>query len=158
MKQSSDWKSTLLSIENTLLPYFTTKLPSLPADIKKLLVQLTPIYAIISVVLGILGLLVLIGLGTLIAPISFMFGVTSTGVFQPGYILTILFLIPTTILQAMAIQPLSQQRKKGWDLLFYAALLQFVSNVVEFNIFGAVISALISLYLLYQIREYYKLV
>lgn len=155
MPDSSSLKESLRSLEHTLLPYFTEKIPSLPIDIKKILVQLAPIFAIISVVLGVVQILVLVGLGTLLAPISVLFGMRPAGVFQMNYLITILFLVPITILEAMAIGKLTERKKIGWNFLFYAVLLQIASNIIEFNILGAVIMGVINFYLLFQIREYF---
>jgi len=40
--------------------------------------------------------------------------------------------------------------------MFYASLLGAVQNAVSFNLGGLVVGTLLSLYILFQIKSYYK--
>ena len=78
--------------------------------------------------------------------------------FGPGmrHILIGAFLVLNVVLRGLSIQPLFAKSIKGWDLFFYATLLYFVYAILKFDIAGGIINTLISLYLLFQIKEYYK--
>jgi hypothetical protein len=44
----------------------------------------------------------------------------------------------------------------GWTMLFYARIVGFVTAVLSLAIVSAIVGALISLYILFQVRPLYK--
>ena len=68
----------------------------------------------------------------------------------------VVFLGLMVLLEALAIPGLFSQSKKAWNLLFWSALVGIIQNVLSFNIGGLVIGGLLSLYFLFQVKEYYK--
>jgi riboflavin transporter FmnP len=62
----------------------------------------------------------------------------------------------TVVLEVMAIPGLFKRTKASWNLLFYASLVQVVGSVLAFNLIGAVIGAVISWYILFQMKDVYK--
>lgn len=151
MPNSSNLNNTFNSLESTLAPYFLQKAPQLPADLRKLLAQLTPWYALISTAINVMALLVLTGIGTFFTPFYFMMGARG-GAMTFYNLLPLLFLIPITILEAMSIGGLFAQRMQGWKYLFYASVIGVVSSIVDLSI-GGVIWSIISFYFLFQIRS-----
>lgn len=71
-------------------------------------------------------------------------------------------LIVEAVLFFIAFPALKAHKKSGWNILFWVALINVVESIVQsfaYNTFGSIISAIISsligLYLLFQVRAYY---
>ncbi len=142
----------LSRLETTLDEYLVKKAPfTLPVNAKEFFVKVIPFLTIIFVVLAIPILLALLGLTAILSPFA-MF----TGIHYGTNILSTILLIVAMIFEAMAISGLMNRKVAGWRNLYYATLITLVSNLIEFNIVGGLFSALISLYILFQVREYYK--
>jgi hypothetical protein len=84
------------------------------------------------------------------------------GVALLAIIVSIVSLLITTFINALAISPLRRMEKKGWMLLLLAQLvgaaLGIVGNIVSLNFGGVIIGMLglaICLYVLYEIRSYF---
>lgn len=154
---SGNVKATLGSLEETLDLYFGKKAPALPKDIKEILVKLAPYLAILGVVLSIPAILAVLGIGAIFAPFGMMGGWMTGRVFWgAGYYINMAFLIVMVILEALAISGLMKRTKAGWNYMFYASLVNILQNAVSFNLGGLIIGGVISFYLLFQVREYYK--
>jgi uncharacterized membrane protein HdeD (DUF308 family) len=77
--------------------------------------------------------------------------------------LAIAVLIVQGVLYLLAFPGLRDRKKKGWDYVFYAALVSIVYSIVSLftgynaasNFIGALIGALISFWLLFQVRSAY---
>ena len=150
-------QKNLTLVEERLAPYFLGKVPQLPSDIRKILGSLTPWFAVISVVLGIINLLVMLGVGTVFSPVIMLGGMMrpGLGVMSLIYLLSFVYILPSVILQGLAINPLFAGKKIGWRYLFYTSIWQVLVSVVSLNILGAIVGGAISLYLLFQVREYF---
>lgn len=148
-------KNSLDQLESTLADYFGKKAPQIPANIKEVFVKIAPYLAIISVVITVPSLFVIFGLGglaTVVAPMGGYQSVTAL----PMMWLNIILLIPVIILELMAIPGLFGRKIAGWRYMYWAQLISIVSNLIQLNIVGAIISALIGFYILFQIKSYYK--
>ena len=148
-------KNTLDQLETTLDLYFNKKAPAMPQNIKELLVNLAPYLTVVSVLVTLPGLLVLFGLGgfaTMIAPMGGRESLSAV----PTMWLSILFLVPVLILEIMAIPGLFAKKAVAWKYVFWAQLVSIVANLLQFNFFGAIIGAVISFYILFQIKSFYK--
>ena len=83
----------------------------------------------------------------------------STGIWA-----AIIILFIEALILIAAYTPLKLQKKSGWNLLFYITLINVVYGIFimftdyggVLNLFGSLIGSAIGLYLLYQIRDYYK--
>lgn len=151
----TNYKNTLLQLEGTLDEYFGKKAPVLSPQIKDFIVKIAPYLAVISVLLTLPAILLLLGLGslaTILAPIGGMHAVATV----PTMWLGILLLIPSVIFEAMAIPGLFARSKTGWKYMYWAQLFSVLSSLIQLNIVGAIIGALIGFYLLFQVRSYYK--
>lgn len=149
--QNSDLKSVLKSLDQTFDLYLIKKAPTIPPNIRELLVTIAPWFTLIGIVLSIPGILILLGLGTLFAPFAVLGGVTGAAT-----LVSFLLFLPALVLQALAIPGLFNKSKQGWNFLFYATLLNVVQNILTVNLAGLIIGGLLSLYILYQIKTYYK--
>ena len=150
--KSKDFKSYLKQLEDLLSEYLVKKAPALPANIKEAIVNFAPWVTLVVLILTLPIVLAVFGLGAFFAPFSFLGGITA----GTNYLLTILFSGVQLVLEAMAIPGLFKKSRAAWNLVFYAALVGAVQNIVTFNLGGLLIGTLLSLYILFQVREYYK--
>jgi hypothetical protein len=56
----------------------------------------------------------------------------------------------------LALPGLFARKMSGWTLMFYAQIVSAVSSILAGSILGGLIGALISLYILFQVRVLYK--
>jgi hypothetical protein len=155
--EGTDLRSMFGKLEVTLGEYLGKKAPQLPKNWKDVIVKFAPYLAIIGVVLGIPGLLALFGIGTFVIPLGTLGGVISGRPFLGvGYLLNVIFFGVILVLEALAIPGLFSRSKKAWNLLYWSALVGAVQNIISFNVGGLIIGTLLSLYVLFQVKEYYK--
>ena len=148
-------QNPLAQLEGTLDEYFGKKAPALPQNIKAIIVKIAPYLVIISLIFTIPAILVLFGLGSLATVLSPLGGARSVaGV--PTMWVGILLLIPAVILEAMAVPGLFSRKIAAWRYVYWAQLISIVSSLVQINIVGALLSALIGFYLLFQVKSLYK--
>lgn len=150
--KKSDYPVYLNQLEDTLDEYLIKKAPELPTGVKEFIVQFGPWITLILLILAAPALLALLGIGAILTPFSFVGGVGAGF----SYIITIVFSIVIIVLEAMAIPGLFSRSRKGWNLLYYSTLLSGLQSLLTMNLFGLVIGTLISLYLLFQVKSYYK--
>lgn len=154
--KSSQLFALVSQIDTALDPYFTKKAPQLPDNIRELLVKLAPYFTILGVILAALGLLVLIGVSAFASPFLLMFAGVGGAQAIAGGVLGIIFMAIQAGLEAMAIPGLFKNQRSAWELLYIAALVGVIYNLVSMNLFSLVVNFLISFYILYQIKSYYK--
>ena len=142
----------LTEIENKLDLYFGKKAPTMPESIKELIVKYSPYVIIIALVLSLPALLVAFGLGSFFAPVAYVSGVKN--VFNFSYLA--IFSLASLVLEVMALPGLFKRTKKSWQFMFYATLVSLLGDLVGLSLINLIISALISFYILFQIKSYYK--
>jgi hypothetical protein len=141
-------------LEKMLDEYLVKKAPALPANFKEILVKFAPYLAIIGVVLGVPALLTLLGASALLSS-SMYYAAYGAGLGYMYYV-SIAFMIASLVLEGLAIPGLFARKKSAWNLMFYATLVSALSSLVNQSWGGLIIGTLISLYLLFQVRSYYK--
>ncbi len=149
---SSNYKTYLAQLDELFGEYLGRKAPTLPKGVKEAIVKFGPYIALIFTILAVPAVLLALGLGTLLTPFSFFAGVTAGFSFGLG----VVFALITFVMEAVAIPGLFKRAKSSWNLLYYATLLGVLQNIITFNLGGLVIGSLLSLYFLYQVKEYYK--
>jgi hypothetical protein len=155
--EGADFGSMFGKLEVTLEEYLGKKAPSIPKGWKEIIVKFAPYLAIIGVVMGIPGVLALLGMGAFLAPLGLVGGIVTGRPFLGiGYIVNVLFLGVIILLEGLAIPGLFSRSKKAWTFLYWSALVGVVQNIVSFNVGGLVIGSLLSMYFLFQVKEYYK--
>jgi hypothetical protein len=140
------------TLEKTLSVYFLDKAPALPENVKLFIVKYGPWITLVLLILSLPVVLALFGLSAFLLPLSFLGGI-GNGL---NYTIAIIFLAITIVLEALAIPGLLKRKLSAWHLIFYAALLNALYHLFTFDIFGLIIGTAISLYILFQIRSYYK--
>lgn len=144
--------SPLAQLEETLDLYFGKKAPALPANVKEVIVKFAPWITLVLVVMSLPAVLALLGIGALLTPLSYLGGANSGF----SYMLSLIFLAVSVLLEALSIPGLFKRTKQGWNFVFYSSLVSILSNVVNFNLSSLVIGTLVSFYFLFQIKSYYK--
>lgn len=139
-------------LEAELAPFFTTKAPfQFPINFREGFVKYWPIVSLVLLILALPAILVFLGIGTALMPVSFMGGI-GTGI---GYTVVMVLTLVQLVLSGLALPGLFNRKRNGWVLSYYAQLLSVLVSVLSFRILG-IILGLLFLMLLFQVREYYK--
>lgn len=145
----------LSGIKNTLELYLVKKAPfTLPAGLKEFIVRFGPWIDLILLILFVPALLAVIGISAMVMPFAYQstFGYG----YGLGYYIQIILGGITFILQIVALPGLFKRSIGSWNLVFYSVLVSAVADLLRGNIVGLIIGTLISLYVLFQIKSYYK--
>ncbi len=164
--------SALRSLEANLDEIFVKNAPPLPSNAKKIIVEYLPY---INLVLGILTLLAALGLYNAAHTVNTLIDYTNSLNTAYGSKVTvshltltvwlsIIFLIIEAVLYIASFSGTKARRKSGWDLLFYALLVNLVYGIIVLftdyggvgHLLGAVIGSAIGFYFLFQIRGSYR--
>ncbi|MGB3094623.1 MAG: chromate transporter [Microgenomates group bacterium] len=144
--------ASLSNLETTLNEYFVKKAPfQLPVGVKEFIVSFGPWITLVMLVLSLPIILAAIGLGAILAPFAVLGGANAAA-FTVGTV----FSLATLVLEAMALPGLFKRKKAGWNLLFYASLVSVAGALVALDLVGAVLSAVIGWYFIFQVRSMYK--
>jgi len=140
-----DVKTLFVQFETLAEEYLGKKAPALPENAKEMIVKYSPYIAIAVAVIGALGTL---GLGALLGPLALL----------GGYSFSILSLISlaSLVMEGMAIPGLFARKASAWKLMYYATLVSAVYLLLRLDIGNLILSTAISLYLLFQVKSYYK--
>lgn len=132
------------------------KFPPLPKNGREALVKFAPV---ISLVFGILGVITSIsGLGLLTAtsPFAILGGAQAVSSYGTGFIAVLFYLVSSVLLLA-AFPGLKAKKLSGWNMLFWSEIVSFVGGIVSLtSILSALLGVIIGLYLVFQIKSYYK--
>lgn len=146
---SSDYLKTLeVEIEKLALH---KKVPSLPDNVKEIIVKITPWLILLSMILLVPLLLTALGISTLMLPLSYLGGLR-LGV---SHTLGLVFAFAYLALELFALPGLFKRQQKAWRLLFYTALLTMLEKLLNFDLGGLVIGGAISMYFLFQVKSKY---
>ena len=153
-KSNQQFAQSMGQLEATLAEYFVKKAPAMPKNIKELIVKFAPYLVIISIIISVPAVFALFGLGAVVSTMPY--GAAAVTGFGQWYMVGILFLIATLILEGLAVPGLLSRSRKGWNLMFYAILLNAVYAIVQMNIVGLIIGTGIGLYIAFQVRSMYR--
>jgi len=131
-----------------MLEVWFKKAPELPTNVRQTLVNITPWITLIFGVLGIIA-----GLGAVgVSPVAMYGGVGNSTMLLLGGVLTIV----ASVMMLMAYPKTKALKAQGWTLLFWSTVVSLISSLVVGSIANAVIWGIIELYILFQIKSYYK--
>ncbi len=146
-------KNLINKLEAMLDQYMVKEAPfTLPMGLKEFIVTASPYLIIIFALLTLPVIAGVIGIATLSAPFAMMAGYG----FGFAAIITLVTALITLVLEVMAIKGLLKRTHSAWRLVFYASIVSFIGSILAFNIIGGIISAIISWYILFQVKELYK--
>ena len=133
--------------------YLHKKAPfQIPPHVKELIVKFSPYISLVLALLALPLVLTVFGIGAALAPMLMMAG-ASLGTM---YYVQVIIIAVTLVMDIIAFVPLQKRQMSGWKLMYYGALLQAVGNILSVNIVGLILGLAISMYFLFQVREYYK--
>lgn len=151
-EKTNDPLSLLNKLTDLLDTYLAKKAPGLPESWKGFIVKILPWFTLIVLILAIPLILAFFGISLVLLPFSFM-GSLGTGL---NAFISWIVLVIASILHLLALSGLFKYKKQGWTYLYWGVLLNGVYNVFTLNLGSLVIGTGISLYILFQIRSYYK--
>ncbi len=133
--------------------YLHKKVPfHLPPHVKELIVKFSPYISLILALIALPIVLAAFGLGLAMTPV-FILASASLGMM---YYIQVALTGVALVMEIIAFPSLQKRHLSGWKLMYYAALLQAVGNLLAMNLVGLVLGLVISMYFLFQVREYYK--
>ena len=144
----------MTKLDSTLTEYLVHKAPSLPDNVRELIVKFAPYINILLILLILPAVLAFVGLSTALAPFGYWHAYRGAGyLFNISSLLSLIGLI----LNLVAIPGLfKRSMNQGWRYLFWATLISALSSLISFNLGSLIINTAISLYFLYQVKSYYK--
>lgn len=153
--------NSLQSLEARLEDIFVRNAPPLPSNAKKIIVEYLPY---INLVLGVLTLLTAWRLYDAAHAVDLLVYGTGANHLTGVVWLSIAVLAIEAVLYIAAFGPTRERKKSGWDLLFYALLVNLAYGIaVSFSYYGGIgrllgslIGSAVGLYFLFQIRASYK--
>jgi hypothetical protein len=139
-------------IEEKLDLYFGKKAPAMPENIKEAIVKYSPYLSIIVLLFTLPAILFAFGLSSLVMPFAYVNGI-HTGF---SFSITALISLASLVFEILAIPGLFKRTKQSWKLMFYASLLSLLSSLLSLSLGSLIIGGVVSFYILFQIRSYYK--
>lgn len=139
------------NIESQIENFVTKTLPPLPEKGVEILVQLSPWFAVLGVILGVPTILTLLGVSRAAA----YYRLAGIGLGW-GYQISNLLFIVQMVLSALAIQGLFARKLSAWRLMYYSAWVSILANLLSGEVVGMLIGGLLSFYLLFQVKKAYK--
>lgn len=154
-------------LEKSLNDLFVKNAPELPKGGKDFLVQFLPWLGLIGAAVSAWaawGIYEWTRAASVVSEWSRAFGVESTTTRWSVMLwISLIVILVTAVLYILAFAPLQAKKKAGWNLVFYALLLNVVYGVVSIfsdyggggTLIGSLIMAALGGWLLFQIRSRY---
>jgi len=156
-QKNTDLKQALGQLEDILEVYLVKKAPfSIPEKWKELIVQFAPYLTILGIIVSVPTVLAVLGLGALVSPFTAFLGPRYALSYGFNYVLSMIALAVVIVFEALAIPGLFKREEKAWRFLFYASLVNVVSGFFSGDWVGMIVGALLSWYVLFQVKEYYR--
>lgn len=152
MKENNDWSVLIDKFDKICEEYLVKKLPALPKNAKESIVKYGPYVDVVLMVLMLPVVLSIFGIGALFSTYGFWTRYLSRNVFSIGTVVCIIQLV----LNALALPGLFKKQMTGWKYMFWATLVYAVQSLLAFNLGNLLIGTAVSLYVLYQVKSYYK--
>lgn len=143
------------SFTNTLETYLVNKAPALPKGLKDLLVTIFPWGIILFCGSAAVGLLGAIGAIGYFGAVGMFTNYNLAGMVGTNLYLVMIFSGINIVLSLLALPGLFRRKKSGWVLMYYSIIISAIGSILSLNILSAIISFVISAYLLFQVKSYY---
>lgn len=143
-----------------LEPYFTKQAPfQIPAKWREIIVDWIPWVNLVIGVLLLPAVIVALGLAGFVSVIATSVGIAS----GPLVLISGLFLLASIVILFITFPGLKARKLSAWKLVFWADIVFFIYGVLYaigsgalFGVATQALSTLIGLYVLFQIKNYYK--
>lgn len=142
----------LKQVENWLFGLYQKVPWHLPAKAREFIVHFGPWITLVIMVLSVPALLLALGVTAVFAPVAVMYGARIGGSFFLGGLVSLL----AFLLAVIALPGLFKRELKAWQLVYYSVLVSAVADVLMVNLGGFIIGTALSLYVLFEIKSYYK--
>ena len=149
-------KATFNQLETMLDEYLGKKAPAMPDNIKDTIVSFAPYIAIIGIVLSLPAILAILGIGAMMGPFTAFMGASYLASYGVLYYVGVVGLIISAVLDGLAINGLFKRSMGAWRLMYYSALVSFVTSILQGSFASAIIGGIIGLYILFQVKNKYK--
>lgn len=138
--------------------YLVKKAPfQLPEGFKDFLVKIAPYLIIVVAILAIPTLLNLFGLSNSmwweLSRYGYNYGY---GSYRTMFSVTSIISLIAIVLELLALPGLFGRKKQWRNLIFYAQLISVIGSLIDGSILWAILSLVIGMYVLFQVRSYYK--
>lgn len=147
-------------LENFFDTYLHKKLNlHLPPNVKEWIVKYSPWITLVLLILAIPAVLALLGMTAFLGSVNTMYGGYyghPVFFFSGGMMLQGIISLIALVMQGLAIPGLFARKLLGWHLVYYSVLVSAIGQLLGGQIIGLIISVAISMYFLFQVREYYK--
>ncbi len=150
-KSSGSPELNFNNVESQIENFVTKSLPPLPEKVIEVLVQLSPWFAVLGVIVGVPTIMTLLGVSRAAA----YYRLAGIGLGWGYQISNVLFIIQM-VLSALAIQGLFARKLSAWRLMYYSAWVSIVANLISGEVLGMLIGGLLSFYILFQVKKAYK--
>lgn len=134
---------------------FVRRAPQLPKGLKKWIVRYGPWIILVILIISLPVIILAASIGADALPLGIF--VNPKG--GAGFSIGVFFFLVEVILVVAALTGLLRKLKQGWNLMLYALFVNIAANLVKDGLQGIVsliITVIISLYILFQVRSYYK--
>jgi hypothetical protein len=129
--------------------YLVQKAPfQIPGHGREIIVKYGPWIAVVLLVLSLPPLLLALGLGALVVPFG---GVA----YAAGFTYVTLLVLVNIALLVAALPGLFARKMSGWNLLFYAQIVGFITSLLMGSVVSGLVMLVITLYILFQVRGLY---
>jgi len=149
-KSTKSTTFNLQTLEKTLEKYFGKQAPALPKGAKKFIVDFGPWFLAVIAVVTLPGMISSLGIASYFHSYYRAWHYSSWGLAS-----TLISLVAYGFSLA-ALPGLFKKTIKGWRLLFYASLINVLGEVISTDLVSFVLAAVVSWYLLFQIKGSYK--
>jgi hypothetical protein len=130
--------------------YLVKKAPfQIPDPAREWIVRFGPWIALVLLVLSLPLIFALLGFGTMLMPFA---GVA----YATGFGMAALFILIGVGLEVIALPGLFARKMSGWNFMFYAQIASALGAIVGGSVLSGLVGALISFYVLFQVRSLYK--
>src|SRR3989339_948261 len=154
MKLVNNYLKNMEGLIEKLDLYLVKKAPALPKNVKDIIVSVAPWLEVIGAIFTLPAIFALFGFNAM------MYGTPYGGYVAAGtgygFSIASLFLFAGLVLMILAIPGLFKRSMVGWNYVFYSVLLNAIYSLITMQLFGLIIGSLLSLYLLFQVKGYYK--
>ena len=144
----------LKQMEGFFDTYLHKKVPfHLPPNVKEWIVKFGPWIVLVLMLLALPLILAAVGLSSFVSRTAVIYGGYA---YSTTYMLEGLISLVAFVMEAAALPGLFKRSLKGWHLVYYAVLVGAVGQLVGGNFIGLIVNVIVSMYFLFEIREYYK--
>lgn len=153
----ADVKGLVGQLESMLDEYMVKKAPfTLPLEVKEFIVKISPYLVIIMAVFALPLILGALGLTAILSPFAMMGGGWGFG-WGFGAIVSLVVSVVTILMEVFAVPGLFKRTHASWRLLFYVSIVSLIGSILSVTgIVGGIIGAIISWYILFQVKDMYK--